>query len=515
MADRAWHTAREEPRRALPHLTGIGAHQISDLVALRVAPAAAGAAIAYNRLDSGWQALLVFACMLVAATALRRPQFPMHLIQFASVFLYMLAPVLGAALAVGISAADGFELSDVNVAEMVPAVLGAWIVTGIGAWLSHTLRRDREVRVAVIGSHEFARGLEAELEAVGVNGYKVIGCVDPEGSCPSDSVAGVRCLGSMVLLRQTVLDESLELLVLGPLSPGAESAAVPHGSESEFQGAGVSRLEVFERVADACLDLPVAMIEAGQLYEELFGHVPLGTTTSAWFQYLLHPNYQSAWPFSKRLLDLGLGLVASVLALPLLAVAAIAIKLGDSGPILHRQTRLGEGGREFGLIKLRTMREAADGPLWTQSEDDRISRVGRVLRRLHIDELPQLWSVLKGEMSLVGPRPEQPEIVSKLEARFSYYDRRHLVKPGITGWAQVRCGYSGSQIGSAWKLCHDLYYLKRRSVFFDLLIMLETLSTVFVPEPINRPDERFIVAARAGEEVQSRLEGIEVAAPPA
>jgi lipopolysaccharide/colanic/teichoic acid biosynthesis glycosyltransferase len=108
--------------------------------------------------------------------------------------------------------------------------------------------------------------------------------------------------------------------------------------------------------------------------------------------------------------------------------------------------------------------------------------------------------VLKGEMSLVGPRPEQPGIVSDLEHRFSYYDRRHLVKPGITGWAQVRCGYAGSHIGSAWKLCHDLYYLKRRSALFDLLIMVETLSTVVVPEPINRPDGRFIVAMRRAED---------------
>ncbi|MBM3666203.1 MAG: hypothetical protein FJW90_01755 [Actinobacteria bacterium] len=506
MGDRSRHHAREDRRRSLPYLTGPSAHRISDLVALRVAPALAGAAIAHARLDSEWQALLVFVCMLGASLALRQRHYPLHLIPFASATLYMLAPLLGAALAVAISGADAYAISNVQIADMVPAVLGAWIVTGIGAWLTHSLRRDREVRMAVIGTHEFARGLEAELEAVGVSGYRVVGCIDPEGSCPTDEVAGVRCLGSMVLLRNTVLSEGLELLVLGPLSAttGADDSALP--SEDGFRGGGVSRLEVFERVADACLDLPVSMIEAGQLYEELFGHVPLGTTTSAWFQYLLHPNYQPAWPISKRLFDLALGLVAAVFALPLLLVAALAIKIGDRGPILHRQTRLGEGGREIEMIKLRTMREAHRGPLWTQSEDDRISAVGRVLRRLHIDELPQLWLVLKGEMSLVGPRPEQPSIVAKLESRFSYYDRRHLVKPGITGWAQVRCGYSGSQIGSAWKLCHDLYYLKRRSTLFDLLIMLETLSTVFVPEPMNRPDERFIVAATAGEEVQARLE---------
>ena len=100
-------------------------------------------------------------------------------------------------------------------------------------------------------------------------------------------------------------------------------------------------------------------------------------------------------------------------------------------------------------------------------------------------------------MALVGPRPEVPDVVASLEGEFHYYDRRTLVKPGITGWATVRCGYSGTPIGEAWKLCHDLYYLKRRSLFFDLLIMMETVSAIFVPEPINRPDERFIVAYRS------------------
>jgi lipopolysaccharide/colanic/teichoic acid biosynthesis glycosyltransferase len=502
--DESTKPAREDLPRDLPFLTGISAHRISDIVALRVAPALAGAAIAYTRLDSEWQAVLVFACMLGAAVALRRPQYPMHLIPFASATLYLLAPLLGAALAIGISEADAYETSNVGPADMVPAVLGAWIVTGLGAWLSHTLRRDREVRVAVIGTHEFARGLEAELEAVGVPGYRVVGCIDPEGSCPADSVAGVPCLGSLVLLRQTVLEESLELLVLGPLTPTV-SVAEPQVPPEDFRGEGVSRLEVFEQVADACLDLPVSMIEAGQLYEELFGHVPLGTTTSAWFQYLLHPRYKQNWPVSKRLLDIVVGTIAGLIALPVLLVSAIAIKLSDGGPVLFRQTRIGEKGREIQMLKLRTMDPDPDAPASGDSGEGgfRVSPVGKVLRRLHINELPQIWLVLKGQMSLVGPRPELPDIVTSLETRFTYYDRRHLLKPGITGWASVRCGYSGTPVGEAWKLCHDLYYLKRRSAFFDLLIMLETLSTVFVPEPINRPDERFIVAARAGEEIQA------------
>ena len=250
------------------------------------------------------------------------------------------------------------------------------------------------------------------------------------------------------------------------------------------------------------------MIEAGQFYEQLFGHVPLGTTTSAWFQYLLHPHYKQGWPISKRLLDIAGGFVAGLIALPVLLVSAIAIKLADGGPVLYRQTRIGEKGRELEVVKLRTMdpdpkaHAAADNG----EAGYRVTAVGRILRRLHINELPQIWLVLKGQMSLVGPRPEIPVTVTALEARFTYYDRRHLLKPGITGWASSRCGYSGTPVGEAWKLCHDLYYLKRRSVFFDLLIMLETLSTVFVPEPMNRPDVRFIVAARAGEEVEPSLE---------
>ena len=509
MSDESNDPAREDHPRAFPYLTGISAHRISELVTLRLAPAIAASGIAYTRLDSGWQALLVFGCMFGVAVALRRPEYPMHLMPFASAILYVLAPLLGAGLAIAISATDGYATSAVDFDAMFPAVLGAWVVTGLGWWITHGLRGYREVRVAVIGSHEFARGLEAELEAVGVRGYTVVGCIDPESSCPTDTVAGIKCLGSLVLLRSTVIAHRLELLVLGPLSPAADIEAEALPGEAAFRGKGVSRLEVFERVADACLDLPVSMIEAGQLYEQVFGHVPLGTTTSAWFQYLLHPQYKQGWPISKRLLDISVGLVAGIIAAPVLAVSAIAIKLSDGGPVLYRQTRIGEKGREIELLKLRTMDPdptAANKMAAKGEGGHRVTAVGKVLRRLHVNELPQIWQVLKGEMSLVGPRPEIPGVVTSLESRFTYYDRRHLLKPGITGWASVRCGYSGTPVGEAWKLCHDLYYLKRRAVLFDLLIMLETLSTVFVPVPINRPDERFIVAARAGEEIQPSLE---------
>ncbi len=473
-------------RPNLPYLSRVSAQRKAELICLRLAPALTGGAIAYSHLHSEWQGLLVFACMFLAVTLLRRPRYPLHLIPFASATLYLLAPPLGALAAVLISVSDGSP-SNVTVGHMIAPVLGAWVVAALGAWVLHRFRTEQRVRVAVIGSHEFARGLRAELKAVGIRGYEVIGCIDPKESCRHSVVAGIRCLGSLVLLRRTVLDNSIDLVVLGPL--GANEGA-PELSN------GPSRLDVFERAADACLDLPVSLIESGQLYESLLGHVPLGTTTSAWFQYMLHPEYKRTWPASKRLFDLTFASLIGLVALPLIAIAALAIKVSDRGPVFYRQRRVGESGREFELVKLRTL--TADADTDPRPKDELVTPVGRVLQALHINELPQVWQVLKGDMSMVGPRPEIPEIVASFEENFAYYDRRHLLKPGITGWATVRCGYSGTPLGEAWKLCHDLYYLKRRSMLFDLLIMIETASTIFLPEPINRPDERFIVAYRAG-----------------
>jgi lipopolysaccharide/colanic/teichoic acid biosynthesis glycosyltransferase len=475
-----------ESGRNLPYLSRVSAQRKAEFLCLRFAPAVTGGVIAYRHLHSEWQGLLVFACMLLAVSLLRRPRYPLHLIPLASGTLYLLAPPLGALGAVLVSISDGSP-SGVTLANMVAPVLAAWLVTALGAWVLHGFRTDRRVRVAVIGSHEFARGLQAELRAVGIRGYEVVGTIDPKHSCNAGVVAGTRCLGSLVLLRKTVLDNSIDLVVLGPLGPN-EGAP-------ELEDAP-SRLEVFERAADACLDLPVSLIESGQLYESVFGHVPLGTTTSAWFQYMLHPDYKRTWPASKRLFDLTFAALIGILALPMVAIAALAIKVSDRGPVFYRQRRVGEGGREFELLKLRTLTADADSD--PRPAEKLVTPVGRVLRALHINELPQVWQVLKGDMSMVGPRPELPESVASYERNFTYYDRRHLLKPGITGWATVRCGYSGTPIGEAWKLCHDLYYLKRRSLFFDLLIMMETASAIFLPEPINRPDERFIVAYRAG-----------------
>jgi lipopolysaccharide/colanic/teichoic acid biosynthesis glycosyltransferase len=263
---------------------------------------------------------------------------------------------------------------------------------------------------------------------------------------------------------------------------------------------------VFEAVADFCLDLPVRMIAANQLYEQLLGHVPMGTIDAAWFRYIMHPRFRATPPISKRIFDIVGSILIGALFAPAIAVAAIAVKLGDRGPILFRQRRVGEHGREFEILKLRTMGEDAEAngsPQWAVGDDARVTPVGRILRRTHIDELPQLWNVLRGDMTLVGPRPERPELVRLIEGQFPHYTRRHLVKPGIAGWAQLRCGYAGSGLGTAWKLCHDLYYVKHRSLLGDALILLETLLETFrdAHRSLRSPGERFLLRDLNVEEV--------------
>jgi len=156
----------------------------------------------------------------------------------------------------------------------------------------------------------------------------------------------------------------------------------------------------------------------------------------------------------------------------------------DGGPALFVQTRIGEGGRAFRLYKLRTMR-AGDEAAWAQDDDQRATPIGRIMRRTHCDELPQLWNILRGEMSFVGPRPEQVAFVARLEPALPFYQRRHLIRPGLTGWAQVRCGYAGTDVGAAWKLCHDLYYVKQRSIGLDLLLLAETAGLLTIGRAIG------------------------------
>jgi exopolysaccharide biosynthesis polyprenyl glycosylphosphotransferase len=184
---------------------------------------------------------------------------------------------------------------------------------------------------------------------------------------------------------------------------------------------------------------------------------------------------------AKRLFDLAVSIVLLLICLPLLLLAVICIYLESGLPVLYRQERVGRGARVFTLYKLRSMRRDAESngtAQWAATNDDRTTRVGRFLRKSRIDELPQIFNVLKGEMSFVGPRPERPVFVDQLVKQIPFYALRHSVKPGITGWAQVRYSYGASVDDAVEKLQHDLYYLKNNSLFLDIMIMLATVEVV-------------------------------------
>ncbi len=187
----------------------------------------------------------------------------------------------------------------------------------------------------------------------------------------------------------------------------------------------------------------------------------------------------------KRLFDVVVSGIILALTAPIILLVALLVKLESKGPAFFRQRRVGLYGQAFEILKLRSMRDDAEvggKAVWAQKDDPRVTRVGAVIRKLRIDELPQAWTVLKGEMSFVGPRPERPQFVADLEARLPYYAERHVVKPGITGWAQINFPYGASVEDARQKLEYDLYYAKNYTPFLDLLILLQTVRVVLWPE---------------------------------
>jgi len=314
------------------------------------------------------------------------------------------------------------------------------------------------MRVAVIGLDRSAESLRRELALAGNDDYVVVGLVVAPDHDRTAVAGGTPVLGTLDELGDIVSRHDIRLLI--------------HTDE-------VPRLQVFDEIAHSCLHTPVRLWHLSGFYEEVFGHVPLAEINASWFQYFMHPKYRTVESPWKRVLDLALAGAIGLACLPILLVLGVLIRR-DGGPAVFEQPRVGERGLPFTLYKLRSMRvDAAAAAQWASLDDPRITRIGQFLRKSHLDELPQLWNVLKGDMSLVGPRPEQPEFVDRLERSVPFYKRRHMVRPGITGWAQVRCGYAGSDVGSAWKLCHDLYYLKHRSMIFDTIILGETFRTLF------------------------------------
>ena len=237
--------------------------------------------------------------------------------------------------------------------------------------------------------------------------------------------------------------------------------------------------ELFRGVL-ACHERGVSVRSLADLYEELTGRLLLDQLGHTWLMALpMRSETSPIYAAFKRGLDIVAALAALTVLAGMLPVVAMGSLVTDRGPTFHSQVRVGKYGRQFRLWKLRSMRVRPDGDTsWTQERDDRVTPLGRLLRPLHLDELPQAWSILRGDMSLIGPRPEQPQYVEALRREIDFYNTRLTVRPGLTGWAQVNFGYGSGTDGARVKLSHDLYYIKRQSAALDTLIMARTLLAV-------------------------------------
>lgn len=233
----------------------------------------------------------------------------------------------------------------------------------------------------------------------------------------------------------------------------------------------------------SCRAAGVGVVDLNTFIERETGSLLLDSMTPGWFAFSNGIHSPLVNDRVKRLLDIAVSSAVLAIASPLIAAAAMAIWLesGRQGPILYRQTRVGRNGEPFEVFKFRSMRTDAEQPgqaQWAQTNDPRVTRVGAILRRFRIDELPQLFNILRGDMSFVGPRPERPEFVESLRQSCPHYADRHRVKPGLTGWAQIRYPYGASEEDAFRKLQFDLYYVKNRTVYLDLVILLQTAEVV-------------------------------------
>jgi lipopolysaccharide/colanic/teichoic acid biosynthesis glycosyltransferase len=406
-------------------------------------------------------------------------------------FAPAIPPLLGLAVLalVGGLALESVPAAVATAVVVTTSLLLAAVIRAVMASLSrgdprHVVRSShRRIRVGLVGTPAAAAALRSELHSNGLTRFEVVGWIEPHVASPQNgslppkdgAMSGPR-LGGLAELGDVVQTRAIDLLVVA---------------------FGVPRPLVVEKVLHACDGHPVRLCDLSSFYEHVFGHVAVTEIDSAWFAYLLDPRFRSNRR-SQRAFDLVVGGALAALSLPLLTLLVLVIRR-DGAPALFRQIRVGAGGHTFTLWKLRTMRAGEARPeRWSEADDERVTRLGRFLRRTHLDELPQLYNVLRGEMSLVGPRPEQPQIAARLEATVPFWRCRYRHKPGLTGWAQIRCGYGGSEGGSVWKLAHDLYYLRHQSLALDIAILVSTLRALFVRPQYLEPPETAFVARTVG-----------------
>jgi len=316
-------------------------------------------------------------------------------------------------------------------------------------------------KVLILGSGKLAIEVaRATLERPGA-GFSIVGFVDDKPELLGKSLINPSMIGLSEDLERVVADHRVDRIVVAV-----------EDRRGNFPTGGLLNLRLSGRVA---------VEESACYYERLTGKIATQMVRPSWLIFSDGVRYSEFQQRVRRLANMVLAAFGTLVSLPLMVLVAIAVKLESAGPVLFFQERVGENGRTFQIIKFRSMRvgaEAGSGPVWATVADPRVTRVGRVIRKLRFDELPQFLNVLRGDMNFVGPRPERPEFVERLAAAIPYYSQRHLIKPGLTGWAQIRYPYGASLEESAEKLQYDLYYIKNQSWLLDVTIVFETIKIV-------------------------------------
>ena len=314
-------------------------------------------------------------------------------------------------------------------------------------FFNHTLKKVPPViRLLLIGNDAEYEELVKQIEKNPQLGYKVSFWLKNESE------------EELRQLKKIIVDNSINSLVL------------PLGFKKERHLAQI----IFENISP---DLEI--MDVPKLYERIFQKIPISTLEEVWFIENITKGNKIIYELVKKVVEISFALIVGVIFLPLSIIIAGVIKLtSPGGPMIYRQTRVGRNGHKFTLYKFRTMipDAEAEGPRWTIPSDPRITKIGKILRRAHLDEIPQLINLLQGNLALVGPRPERPEFVEELKKKIPYYEIRHLIKPGLTGWAQINYRYGASIEDAQEKLQYELYYLKNRDLVMDLSIILKTIK---------------------------------------
>lgn len=346
----------------------------------------------------------------------------------------------------------------IAVGFMIALVIG-WRLTF--EWLNR--RVGPRERIILVGTNPACVALARELYERKELGVEIVGFIDIDPERVGTPILNPGVIGTIDDIPAIVRDRSVDRVVV---------------SLSDARG----RLHM-DRLLETKVKHGVSFDHLASVYEEYTGKIAVENLRPSWLVFSSGFRRTRSTRAIKRAFDVVVSAAMFVVALPVMVLVALAVKATSRGPVLYRQNRVGEGGRVFEIYKFRSMRadaEAETGAVWARPGDPRVTPIGRFLRRSRLDELPQLWNVLRGDMSFVGPRPERPEFVAQLTEQIPFYGVRHFVRPGLTGWAQVRYAYGASVEDSLEKLQYDLFYIKHLSLTLDLYVLVETVKIVLL-----------------------------------